>query len=599
MVEKPIRPQAITSPALFGGHARSRSKRCVLVFTDDRARTIPLPESGEYVIGRSEECEIRVDDPSVSRNHARLHFGAELRIQDLGSSNGTRIGDLVLTPHQWFSFSLATVIGIGSSSLLVQGVSSQPRLRPLRSHAYVSARLEDEYARAEHMNSRFALIRLRCQDGASARVEEILVNLVRSMDIVAVYAPNEYELLLLDADRERAQAACSEIRLALRAQSIEAKLGYACAPADARTPERLISAAGEPIHGIAKLAPAASSILDRLGPMIRRVAAGNISVLLEGETGVGKEVLAHTIHQLSPRADKPLVCLNCASLSESLLESELFGYERGAFTGAVGSKAGLIESADSGTILLDEVGEMPLSTQAKLLRILEQRQVRRLGSLQAKTVNVRFIAATNRDLESEVAKGTFRADLYFRLNGATLVIPPLRERREEIRELAELFLGQFCAVGGLSGVSLSTEALSVLEAYSWPGNVRELRNVIERAVLLCPDDRILPEHLPLERLARALPSLLPTPSAAFIAPTPSMAFNAQNPTIPPPPLLPAAIVSSEPLTEMDQERTRIVRALEACAGNQSRAAKLLGVSRRTLINRIESLNIARPRKPIA
>ncbi len=572
----------------------------MLVFTEDRARTFALPDAGEYLIGRAEECDIRIEDPSVSRRHARLHFGEELRIVDLGSSNGTRIGDKTLAPNEWYGFALATVIGIGTSSLLVQGMSSQPRLRPLRNHAYIEARLEDEFARAEHMTAQFALVRLRCE-GDADQIEEALVGLVRSMDTVAVYAPNEYEVLLLDADRERAEAACEEIATALRTRGFEPKLGYACGPTDARTPERLVSAAGERIHGIAPSAPPVASVFERMRPMVVRVAGGNISVLIEGETGVGKEVLAHTIHRQSPRADKPLVCINCASLNEALLESELFGYERGAFTGAVTSKAGLIEGADGGTLLLDEVGELPLTIQAKLLRVLEQRQIRRLGSLQDRTVDVRFIAATNRDLEAEVARGAFRADLYFRLNGATLVLPPLRERADEIRNLAELFVGQFCAAEGRPTLIVSAEALLILEGHSWPGNVRELKNVIERAVLLATGPAILPEHLPLERLGRTLPQILPaapsygtsTPSVAFSA------FNATNPTIPPPAALPSDIAATAQLGSPDKERQRIVRALESCAGNQSRAAKLLGISRRTLINRIEALGIARPRKPVA
>jgi DNA-binding NtrC family response regulator len=605
VTEKPFRSQAITVPALFGTTVPGPRRKCVLVFTGDRARTFTLPQAGEYRIGRGEDCEIRIDDPSASRNHARLRFGGDLAIQDLGSSNGTRIGGLTLAPHEWSSLSLGSVVTIGSSSLVVQGMSSEPRLRPLRNHAYLEARLEDEFARAEYVAAQFALIRLRCSAGNGDGVEEALARLVRSMDVIAIYAPNEYEVLLVETDRDRALAVCREIATALRARDIEATIDFACAPVDARTPEQLIVAAGTAIHGVPRVLSASASYFERLQPLLERVAAGKISVLIQGETGVGKEVLAHALHGLSPRAQKPLLCLNCATLSENLLESELFGYERGAFTGAVTSKAGLIESADGGTILLDEVGELPLTTQAKLLRVLEQRQVRRHGAVSARTVDVRFFAATNRDLEAEVMRGSFRADLYFRLNGAALVIPPLRERGQEIRPLAELFIKEYCAGQNCDPPALSAHALSVLESHSWPGNVRELRNVIERAVLLCSGGIILPDHLPLERMGRTLPVRVETPSSAFAPPTPALGFSAQTPTLPPPPPEPAeapAILPSPSGLESNasgQEREQIVRALEACAGNQSRAAKLLGVSRRTLINRIETLRIARPRKPVA
>ncbi|HEV8247317.1 MAG TPA: sigma 54-interacting transcriptional regulator [Polyangiaceae bacterium] len=598
MSEKPARAQPITVPVLLSINEPPRRRRCVLVFTEDRARTFALPDTGEFLIGRSEECEIHIDDPSVSRRHARLEVGPVLRIVDLGSANGTRVGEAMLSPNEGCEVGIGTVVGIASSSMLIQSVSSQPRLRPLRSHSYFEARLEDEFARSEHISSNFAVIRLRGPAGASALIEEALSNQVRTMDVVAIYAPDEYEVLLVDADQKRAESVCNELVAELRARKLEVTLGFACGPSDARTPERLISAAGESIHGGAKSLPRAAGSLDKLEPLVARIAAGNISVLIQGETGVGKEMLAQTIHRLSPRSAKPLLCLNCASLSEGLLESELFGYERGAFTGAVSSKPGLIESADGSSILLDEVGEMPLLTQAKLLRILEQRQVRRLGSLRARSIDVRFISATNRDLEAEVAAGRFRSDLYYRLNGATLVIEPLRERAHEIRPLAELFVREYCAAEGRAPLTFSPEALFVLEHYSWPGNIRELRNVVERAALLCTGDALLPEHLPLERMGRTLPARLPSASPALIPTAAEPALNASKPTIPPPRLGESPAQPSVELEAFAQDRQRILAALEACAGNQSRAAKLLGVSRRTLINRIEALHIARPRKPI-
>ena len=189
------------------------------------------------------------------------------------------------------------------------------------------------------------------------------------------------------------------------------------------------------------------------------VPAATINVLVLGETGTGKDVMAKTLHRLSPRVDKPFVCLNCAGLTETLIESELFGHERGAFTGAVGQKEGLLESADGGTVLLDEVGEMPISVQAKLLRVLETREVTRVGSVKPRAINVRFVSATNRDLEQEVLRGTFRRDLFFRLNGISLSLPPLRERVTEIASLAEQFVETWCNENGREQPSLGVEVM--------------------------------------------------------------------------------------------------------------------------------------------
>jgi transcriptional regulator with PAS, ATPase and Fis domain len=304
--------------------------------------------------------------------------------------------------------------------------------------------------------------------------------------------------------------------------------------------------------------------------VIRRVASGVINVLVLGETGVGKDVLARRIHELSPRAKMPLVAINCGALTETLLESELFGHEKGAFTGAVHAKQGILESASGGTVFLDEVGEMPLPIQVTLLRVLDHREVMRVGAVRPRPIDVRFIAATNRDLEALVAEGRFRQDLYFRLNGLTLSLPPLRERVEEIEPLARTFLEQACrTMGRADRPDIAPEALAAMRAYQWPGNIRELRNVIERAVLLSTGGVIARDHLPLEKMGAVLAASGP-PSTRHV----------------PPP----------PVDGPDDERRRITEALDACAGNQSQAAKALGVSRATLIRRIEEYAIRRPRK---
>ncbi|MBX3215019.1 MAG: sigma 54-interacting transcriptional regulator [Labilithrix sp.] len=302
----------------------------------------------------------------------------------------------------------------------------------------------------------------------------------------------------------------------------------------------------------------ASPAMKALIELVDRIAISPLSVLLVGETGAGKDVVARTIHARSPRARGPLVAINCAALPEQLIEAELFGHDRGAFTGATIAKPGLLETASSGTAFLDEIGELPLAHQGKMLRVLEGGEVQRVGALKPRPIDVRFVAATNRDLAREVERGTFRRDLFYRLAGMTLTIPPLRERREDVLPLARHFAEGAGKALGRPAPELSPAALEVLERHSFPGNVRELRNVIERAAALAGGPVIAPEHLRLD------PASAPAERAPAAQP------------------------------RGDEERQRIVDALAQCAGNQTRAAELLGISRRTLVNRLGEYGIARP-----
>jgi two-component system, NtrC family, response regulator AtoC len=424
---------------------------------------------------------------------------------------------------------------------------------------------------------------------------------LRVPDMLALYGPNEYEILLASTPPDVAQAMLNELGGVLTLAGATVRTGLATYPRDGRTPEALVSAASRRVRGVEADRGATEplvhdAIMERVHLLAERAAAGTINVLIVGETGAGKEVLAERVHRLSPRAEKAFLCLNCASLSEHLLESELFGHERGAFTGASEAKPGLLETAPGGTIFLDEIGELPLLLQAKLLRVLETRLVTRVGGLKPKAIDVRFVAATNRNLEEEVAGGRFRRDLYFRLNGMTLHIPPLRARRGEIAPLAAIFLRTYSEPFGRPAPVLSAEARLILEAYVWPGNVRELRNMMERAVLLCTDDEVLPEHLLLESMSAAM--------AAAVGPAPELSSPLR-------PTLPMNVASdggtlgfgtassdaarAAPLAGED-ERERILRVLAECGGNQSRAAKALGIARSTLVLRLNDYQVPRPRK---
>ena len=291
-----------------------------------------------------------------------------------------------------------------------------------------------------------------------------------------------------------------------------------------------------------------------------QVAPNETTVLLLGESGTGKEVVARFLHRASPRAHGPFVALNCAALPEQLLEAELFGYERGAFTGAVQSKPGQLEQAAGGTLFLDEIGEMSLAAQAKFLRVLQEREFQRLGGTRTVKADIRVVAATNRDLRAAVARGTFREDLYYRLNVFEIRLPPLRERREDILPLSEAFLKEIAKAFGRPPAGIARDARDVLVAYEWPGNVRELRNILERAAILCEGGLITRDHL------------------TVTASEPPSRADADRPADGPPP------ADTTDLRVI--ERTTIERALVDARHNKSLAAKRLGLTRKQLYVRL-------------
>lgn len=321
----------------------------------------------------------------------------------------------------------------------------------------------------------------------------------------------------------------------------------------------------EELHGkrflqnIAGESPAVKSLCDR----IRAVAPSDASVLITGETGTGKELAADAICSLSPRREKPFIRINCAAIPETLFESELFGHEKGAFTGAAGRRAGKLEAANGGTVLFDEIGEMPLAIQAKLLRVLEEPAVERLGGNQRVPLDVRFLFATSRNLKDAIAAGTFRQDLYYRIHVLPIHLPPLRERRTDIPILARCFLDDFSARSGREPINLTPEATAALYNYNFPGNVRELKHAIEAGAIICQESTIDTIHLPQE---------LQEISAGAAA-------------IPPD--------SSDSLQEQVRilERELISRALEDAEGKKSAAADRLGICRRTLWKKMRDLQI--------
>ena len=314
--------------------------------------------------------------------------------------------------------------------------------------------------------------------------------------------------------------------------------------------------------------------------LVERVAPSEASVLITGESGTGKELIAHAIHRLSTRADGSFIDINCAAFQESLLESELFGYEAGAFSGAKGRKLGLIELADGGTLFLDEVTELPAQLQAKLLRAIETRTFFRVGGVRKVEVNVRIVAATNRNLDSVVANESFRSDLLYRINGFQIDLAPLRERPEDIEPLARHLLAD---VGGTPSPELEPAALDALRAYSWPGNVRQLKNCLERAVILSNNGRITVAELPPEVVRPAVPSVFVGPGSQ---PGAASDYSAGPGSFAPGPV-------SSPTSLRDVERQQILSALEQTGWHRGKTAEILGISPSTLCRRLRDYNLER------
>ena len=321
-----------------------------------------------------------------------------------------------------------------------------------------------------------------------------------------------------------------------------------------------------------------SQVMQDVIAQVRQVAAARTTVLVTGESGTGKELVAQAVHRLSPRADGPFIAVHCASLSDNLLEAELFGHEKGAFTGATERVPGRFELADGGTLFLDEIGEISLATQVKLLRVLETQKFERVGGTKTLAVDVRVVAATNRDLKAMAEAGTFREDLYYRLNVINIRIPPLRERREDIPLIIDHYLKKCAADNGRPVIHCGSEALATLSAYDWPGNVRELRNCVERMVVFAQGSTLTLNDVPVD-IRRALSEQFSQAAAPTSSAAPASAAS-------------SAVLAPEPGLDIhENEKALIIKALEECGGNRSQAAIRLKISRRTLHRKLNEYGI--------
>jgi DNA-binding NtrC family response regulator len=578
-----------------GGQAGGGTTRGyhLLVMAPDAFVAIPLPERGEVTIGRGSDSHVKLEDPLASRRHAVLRADAgRFQVQDTGSANGIRVRDERLPPESVTGVEVGEAMVIGATVLMVQQNRASVGMRRLASHTAFESRVEDECARAAVTGGTFAVVRFKLDRGAPwARVLPVLSRELPPPHFLASYGPSDFEALLVEVQPAEIDRLVGQTLAGLRGAGLTVRSAVARYPAGGRSAQALLSQLDGQLKP-GRVDPGGLDVAGGRDPKMEvalrlcaRAAASNINVLILGETGVGKEVLARSLHTQSARSRAPFLALNCAGLAETLIESELFGHEKGAFTGAATAKPGLLESANGGTVFLDEIGEMPLALQARLLRVLETREVLPVGGVKPRTIDVRFVSATNRDLEADVLAGGFRRDLFFRLNGLSISIPPLRERLGEIPALAAQFLEQACRESGRPAPRLAPPSQELLRTYRWPGNIRELKNVIERAVVLCDGDVIDLAHLPVEKMR-------PAASLVIAAPTPEPLLAAESSAA-------SGLLFPDPasLSAADQaERDRILAALKEHAGNQTAAAQALGIPRRTFVARLTRYGIPRPRK---
>ena len=537
---------------------------------EQRSRVLDLPDGVDVTFGRSRGATVTVESEKVSRMHARVRRTGDLiEVEDLGSRNGTRVnGDKI---EGIVRVTNGDEIAIGSILAVVGMTSGLRRSSPVADDARGEARLVSEVDRSVRYHRPLTLGLIRCANDA---VVDAMARSLRPMDLMAEDAADDYLVILPELNRVDGETAMERLLDFARGAGLTVKSAVASCPEDGTSVETLIGAVRQSLRTGRNSRELVSApernehiVLDpamkRVFGLVDRIADSAMTILILGETGVGKEGVAEAIHGKSSRRDKPLIKLNCAALPETLLESELFGYEKGAFTGADKRKVGFFEAADGGTLLLDEIGEMPLALQAKLLRVLERKVITRVGGTAEIATDARVVAATHRDLEAEVRAGRFRQDLLYRIGGFTIVVPPLRDRGSEILPLAAHFARLTAQEQGRPAPTLGDDAREALAGYTWPGNVRELKNAIERALVLC-GEAITAADLP-DKLRDARQRVAP--------------------------VTPAADMRGH-LAEV--ERAAIVTALEAEDQNQTRAARRLGLSRRALIYKMEKYGLKPP-----
>ncbi len=579
----------------------------LLAISGDRSMRIPLPHSGTFRLGRGPETHWQLDGEGNGGVLVRLSIRRGLadvaRGEDAGELDLRVNGQPLLGRRPLISGDIVTV---EETSLVFRG-PSRPKTRPaMATFEQVHARLLEEAERCSRTGRPLAVVLIDFGVDPGADLESLAAVVSERIRLVDVLGwGREGDVLILMPDTGlNVTIPLARILDALAPLAPKSRAGVSLCPTDAADADSLLTGAWQAMlraepGSVALLGGrdhtvdaggvpivAVEPAMRQLLSLVQQVAPTGLPVLVVGDTGVGKEVVAQALHAWSGRTG-PMVTINCAAIAESLFESELFGHVRGAFTGATEAKPGLLESAEGGTVFLDEIGECPAASQAKLLRVIETRRVCRVGALTERPVDIRIVAATNRNLEEEVTRRGFRRDLYYRLNTAVVVVPPLSSRPLDIPVLARAFLEEACARGRRRPMPIAPEAMRRLALHDWPGNVRELRNLMEFCAATVHADVLEAEALPPGIAGHSAPWLASPRTGSEPAVTSDGA----------PPVEP---FGQRPFPRLRDElrhleRTRMIQALEATGGLQNKAAELLDMPLRTFVTRMREYDIPRER----
>ncbi|MBW2736152.1 MAG: sigma 54-interacting transcriptional regulator [Deltaproteobacteria bacterium] len=556
-----------------------RSAVSLLVYHAEGTSSHALLEGCPLVVGR--HASLAIPDSSLSREHARFELiDAEVWVEDLGSTNGTRVNGAMVSERQ--RLNAGDEVLLGSVCVSIHSLERAHVADGLESHEGFGRLLEHEARRCRGLGGALALLMIEhVGDSPLGRWFPTLRSALRPMDVAGAYSSHIVEVLLPGASARLAgdmaaqlmgelghEFRCGVAGYPWAGSSADELLGVCLQAAHRCTADRPIYPSPkrgetEPEPGVKAEAPVVlSPKMRELYRVAQHVARSDIAVLIHGETGAGKELVARAIHHGSPRKERKLLCLNCGAIPEQLVESALFGHERGAFSGADQRRPGVFERAAGGTVFLDEIGELSASAQVALLRVLEQKRLTRVGGADEVPIDVRVVAATHQDLQAMCEAKTFRLDLLYRLNAMVLELPPLRERREELEALARHFLILANRQNQRQISGFSSEALEALRQHGWPGNVRELRNVVERAVVIAAGSAITLEDLP-----AALRRLGPAPKPAATA--------------------------EEALDDAELFETELdfKAAYCACDRNKAETSRRLRIPLRTLINKLQHYDL--------
>ena len=588
--------------AMAAGPNQRSGGSYLLVFGEGAAQLVPLPPVGSRLIGRSSDADITVEDPSLAENHAIIELD-EAGASVLCVAGETKVNDELVKKK--CEIRSGDVLTLGAVSLGFHGLTARTRERNTLSLDQMRRRLIEETERFLRYRRPLAVLVVRTKPPRDEDVDALLqaaTRAVRVVDVVAWDGRREFWFLFPETS-ETAMIPAQRVLTSILKAAEGATGGLARCPFDGIDPEALISGArtaakeaspgtivavSDANHSMLvgeREVVAADPLMRSMFELIRRIASSEIPVLIMGETGAGKEIVAQAVHAWSKRANSRMVSINCAAVPETLLESELFGHDKGAFTGATTTKAGLFEEASGGTVFLDEIGECSPRTQAELLRVLETKKFCRVGSLRERNADVRIVAATNRPLENEIQAGRFRQDLFFRLNTATVTVPPLRDRPLDLPVLARTFLRSGCEREDRKTMALSSSAMQRILLHDWPGNVREIRNLMDFLAATVQGTVVEDKDLPPTVAAKIAPWMLPKPAESNAAPkAPSQTPRSSS----------TASGANEPrkfrnlydeIREL--EKTRIQEALEEAEGVRNRAAELIGMPLRTLVTKIK------------